>query len=87
VGDPARYKASHAELFISWDKRCERSGEPPGHRKALFEKLENRGFARFSSHGNRGFAGLAIRQEHICPALTGTDEIEVRVHLGAAVPD
>jgi putative DNA primase/helicase len=64
TGDPARYKADNAELFTSWQKWCERSGEIPGHRKALFDKLDHRGFNRIRGHaGKRGFSGLSVNQE------------------------
>jgi putative DNA primase/helicase len=62
-GDPSS-RADNAALFTSWQKWCERSGEPAGHRKALFDKLDHRGFERVRGHGGkRGFAGLAVNQE------------------------
>jgi putative DNA primase/helicase len=54
------------ELYASWTKWCERSGETPGSQKVFSQALQDRGFQKKDQigHANRtGFLGLSLREE------------------------
>ena len=56
--------ASGARLWASWKAWAERSGEPPGTRKAFAQTLENHGYARRKSPTDvRGFAGIELKPD------------------------
>ena len=54
-----------AELYASWCKWSERTGEQPGSMKRFSQVLEDRGYAkcRVGHESRMGFKGLAVRQE------------------------
>jgi putative DNA primase/helicase len=53
------------DLYASWSKWCERTGEHAGTQKSFSQALEDQGYQkRLVGHASRtGFAGIAIREE------------------------
>jgi putative DNA primase/helicase len=64
VIDPAAWELSQA-LFASWKAWAERSGEKPGHRNALAERLEKKGFLSRRTKVARGIDGLRLKPTDI----------------------
>lgn len=58
-------QAELRDLYNSWAKWCERSGEQPSTQRSFSQALEDRGYQkrRVGEASRFGFAGLVIRQE------------------------
>lgn len=56
------FRASRTELASSWQDWCKRSGENPGSRGVLYDKIEQLGLTACKIGGDRGFKGVRVKQ-------------------------
>ena len=60
--DPKSW-ASSGDLYRSWARHAEQSGEHPGSQKAFSQSIESRGFQRHRMNRAQGFYGLRLQLE------------------------